>query len=99
MATKPAKICLTDTFTPTQWDTAETKLKFANHLLNFIAADFPEAKFTQQFYNRLSMTFGHIAHYVEGVIMRSVDAKNRVRAQFRRHLTPHNPHAAMRALW
>ena len=29
------------------------------------------ALFNKSFYNRLSMCFGHIAHYVEGVIMRS----------------------------
>jgi RNAse (barnase) inhibitor barstar len=39
----------------------------------FIAADFPESKFTKKFYNRLSQTFGMIAHYVECVIMRSTN--------------------------
>ena len=32
-------------------------------MLRFIADDFPETKFHKAFYNRLSMTFGHIAHY------------------------------------
>jgi hypothetical protein len=50
-------------FTPTKWTTAEQKAAFANQLMAFIAADFPESKFTKKFYNRLSQTFGMIAHY------------------------------------
>jgi hypothetical protein len=58
---------------PTKWSTAEQKAKFANQLMAFIAADFPENKFTKALYNRLSQCFGMIAHYVEGVIMRSTN--------------------------
>jgi hypothetical protein len=50
-------------FTPTKWDSAEAKADFANKLCQFIAADFKESLFTKAFYNRLSMTCGHIAHY------------------------------------
>ncbi len=50
-------------FIPTKWDDAPTKAKFGNHLLRFIAEDFPETMFTQKFYGRLANTFGHIAHY------------------------------------
>jgi hypothetical protein len=50
-------------FVPTQWDTSERKAKFANALLTFIARDFPRSKFHENFYRRLSNTFGHIAHY------------------------------------
>jgi hypothetical protein len=39
----------------------------------FIAADFPESKFTKAFYNRLCQCFGFIAHYVARVIMRSTN--------------------------
>ncbi len=49
-------------FTPTKWEDAPTKAKFGNHLLRFIAEDFPEPMFTQKFYLRLANTFGHIAH-------------------------------------
>jgi hypothetical protein len=63
-----------DSFTPTQWNTAEEKAKFANQLLAFIAEDFPERKFTNAFYERLSGCFSMVAHYVEGVIMWSVFA-------------------------
>ncbi len=50
-------------FVPTQWDTAEQKANFANALLTFIAQDFPRSKFHKSLYDRLSSTFGHIAHY------------------------------------
>ena len=50
-------------FTPTQWDSAEDKAKFANALMKFIAHEFPRQSFTKPFYRRLSHTFGHIAHH------------------------------------
>lgn len=50
-------------FVPTKWDSAETKADFANKLCQFIAADFKESLFTKTFYNRLHLTFGHIACY------------------------------------
>jgi hypothetical protein len=50
-------------FTPTEFSSAADNAWFANHLLRFIAEDFPPTLFTKRFYNRLSMTFGHIAHY------------------------------------
>jgi hypothetical protein len=52
-----------ESFTATKWSTAEQKAKFANQLMTFIAADFPENKFTKALYNRLSQCFGMIAHY------------------------------------
>jgi hypothetical protein len=50
-------------FTPTQWDSAEDKAKFANALMKFIANEFPRQSFTKPLYQRLSNTFGHIAHH------------------------------------
>ncbi len=50
-------------FVPTQWDAAEQKAKFANALLTFVAQDFPQSKFHESFYHRLSNTFGHIANH------------------------------------
>lgn len=50
-------------FTPTQWDTAEQKAKFANHLVRFIESGYKKSLFYDWFYKRLSTTFGHIAHY------------------------------------
>lgn len=52
-----------DQFTPTQWDTADTKAAFAKHFIKFVQSDFAQIKFPKTFYQRLSMTFGHIAHY------------------------------------
>jgi hypothetical protein len=52
-----------DAFTATKWDTAEVKAKFANDLCRFMAADFKDSLFTKALYQRLSMCFGHIAHY------------------------------------
>jgi hypothetical protein len=49
-------------FTATKWSTAENKAKFANQLMAFIAADFPENKFTNAFYDRLHNCFMFIAH-------------------------------------
>lgn len=50
-------------FTATKFQSSAEKAKFANHLLRFIGAGFPEAAFKKPFYNRLSMCFSHIAHY------------------------------------
>ena len=58
--------CTEADFKPTQWDTAADKLDFVEHFCRFVSQGFPEALFTKKFYNRLSMTFGHIAHYNRG---------------------------------
>lgn len=50
-------------FAATEWDTAADKADFANKLCAFIAADFKESLFTKRLYNRLYLTFGHIACY------------------------------------
>lgn len=49
-------------FIATQWNTAENKAVFGNHLLRFIEAGFPQNLFTKSLYDRLSMCFQHIAH-------------------------------------
>jgi hypothetical protein len=49
-------------FMPTQWATADDKAKFANALMKFIANQLPRQSFTKPLYQRLSNTFGHIAH-------------------------------------
>jgi hypothetical protein len=51
-----------DDFTPTQFSTAEQKAAFANQLVAFIAAGFPEKRFTKALYERLSNCFGFIAY-------------------------------------
>lgn len=43
--------------------TAEDKAKFANKLAKFVENGFKESEFSKSFYNRLSLCFGHFAHY------------------------------------
>ena len=52
-----------DQFLQTEFDSAEQKAKFANHFVRFVESDFKASLFYNWFYTRLSMTFGHIAHY------------------------------------
>jgi hypothetical protein len=52
-----------ENFTPTKWDTAETKARFGKNFIRFVESDFNERRFTQAFYKRLALTFGHIAHF------------------------------------
>jgi hypothetical protein len=52
-----------DTFTATKGDSGEVKAEFVNKLCRFMAADFKEPLFTKVLYRRLSLCFGHIAHY------------------------------------
>ena len=49
-------------FVPTQFSSAADKASFGNILLHFLDSNCPRELFTKKFYNRLSMTFGHIAH-------------------------------------
>lgn len=50
-------------FVATQHATAEQKARFANQFVRFVESDFDRTKFTKWFYTRLSMCFGHIAHF------------------------------------
>jgi hypothetical protein len=50
-------------FVPTKFSSAAEKAEFGNALLHFLDADCPQELFTKKLYNRLSMTFGNIAHY------------------------------------
>jgi hypothetical protein len=78
-------------FVSTKFSTAADKADFGNAFLHFIESGWKETLFTKTFYNRLSNTFGHIAHYVEDAIMRSVKTRNRVEAALRHQITLHNP--------
>jgi hypothetical protein len=66
---------LASEFVPTKFSSAADKADFGNALLNFLDADCTQELFTKKLYQRLSMTFGHIAHYVELEIMRSTSVK------------------------
>ncbi len=54
---------VTEGFTPTKWDTAQDKSRFAKQFVRFVKSDFSERLFSQAFYKRLSLSFGHIAHF------------------------------------
>jgi len=59
--------CITDftpdQFTATKWEGADKKAAFARQFIKFVQWDFSRKQFSKAFYQRLSMTFGHIAHY------------------------------------
>jgi len=77
----PAKPFDASQFFPTQLSTAADKAAFGNTYLHFIESEWKRSLFTKSFYQRLSNCFGHIAHYVESVIMWSVNTNT---AQTRR---------------
>ena len=56
-------ILKSEQFTATEWDSIQDKIKFTNHFVRFVQSDFKESLFYSWFYKRLSLTFGHIAHY------------------------------------
>ena len=49
--------------TATEWDDQKSKLRFAKQFAKFVTGGFKWEDFPKWFYVRLSMTFGHIAHY------------------------------------
>jgi hypothetical protein len=55
-----------DQFTPTHFHSSEDKTKFANQFVKFVNSAFAEEHFPKWFYQELSNTFGHIAHYNQG---------------------------------
>jgi hypothetical protein len=52
-----------DKFTDTRCEKAEKKVRFATQFIRFVNSDFAWQKFPRAFYQRLSQTFGHIAHF------------------------------------
>lgn len=52
-----------DDFTATKFYDGADKAKFANLLVRFAAGGFERTKFTKFLYQRLSNSFGHIAHF------------------------------------
>ena len=50
-------------FIATEFSTPEDKEKFAEQFKLFVSRGYTRAEFSKWFYTRLSMTFGHIAHY------------------------------------
>ncbi|HLH36235.1 MAG TPA: hypothetical protein VKX41_16300 [Alloacidobacterium sp.] len=54
---------LPSAFVSTKFSSTADKADFGNALLHFLEANCSQELFTKRLYNRLSMTFGHIAHY------------------------------------
>jgi hypothetical protein len=50
-------------FVPTKWNAADEKAAFGNSLLHFMLTGFPPGRFPEKLYTRLSMCFGHVAHF------------------------------------
>lgn len=50
-------------FTPTEFTSEQGKKNFAAKFVSFVSNGFREKDFSISFYRRLSMCFGHIAHY------------------------------------
>lgn len=46
-----------------EFASAEDQARFANQFVKFAKSGFDRSQFPKWFYQRLSMTFGHIAHY------------------------------------
>jgi len=49
-------------FTPTKYETAADKVKFAETFVRFVEGGFEDKAFSKVFYLKLSHCFGHIAH-------------------------------------
>ncbi len=58
----PKELFLANDFVATKFSTAADKANFGNLLLHFIDSGWKQTIFTEKFYSRLSMCFGHIAH-------------------------------------
>lgn len=54
------------TYTATKFSAVADKEKFERQFKAFVLSDFAASKFPKWFYTRLSMCFGHIAHYNQG---------------------------------
>jgi hypothetical protein len=53
-------------FTPTEFSTITDKEHFCEQFQRFVSKGYKKTMFPKWFYTRLSMSFGHIAHYNQG---------------------------------
>lgn len=86
------KLFTADQFTPTEFSTAADKAKFANHFARFVLSGFRRTMFPRWFYTRLSMTFGHIAHYNQQGFYGVFFETTRGRVRFLRLTIGHHSH-------
>jgi len=78
----------TDQFVSGQ-HTAVEKAKFGNHFVRFLLKGCPLTLFHKWFYTRLSMTFGHIAHYNRGGFYAKWFETHEDRTNFIQHTLQH----------
>jgi hypothetical protein len=78
-------------FQPTKFSTGQDKADFGNAFLHFVESEWVRTAFTKSFYNRLSMCFSHIAHYVEDKIMWSACVSTLWIQSSTTRFTMHNP--------
>jgi hypothetical protein len=76
-------------FTATKFSTAADKAEFGNALLRFIESEWKQALFTKSLYHRLSICFGHIAHYDRQTFYKTWFTSEPVRLHFLRHCLKH----------
>ena len=76
-------------FTPTKWDSAEQKVKFAKNFVKFVVSDFNPKYFHKWFYQRLSCCFGHIAHYNQQGFWQTFFTNNHDKYEFIRQTVNH----------
>jgi hypothetical protein len=76
---------LTSEFVPTKFSTAQHKADSGNTFLHFIESEWAPTAFAKSFYNRLSMCFGHIAHYDAAGFYETWFASDADRLRFLRH--------------
>lgn len=69
-------------FTATKFSTAADKAEFGNHFLRFIESEWAQTLFTKDFYHRLSMCFGHIAHGDRGTFYETWFTRDQDRLRF-----------------
>jgi len=69
-------------FTATKFSTAADKAEFGNHFLRFIESEWAQSLFTKDFYHRLSMCFGHIAHNDRGTFYETWFTSDQDRLRF-----------------
>jgi hypothetical protein len=72
-------------FIATRWSSAAEKAAFGNTFLHFIEADWKDTIFTKSFYNRLSMCFGHVAHYDRSGFWSTWFTSEKSKVDFLRH--------------
>jgi hypothetical protein len=76
-------------FVPTPFSTAVDKANFGNALLHFVESEWKQELFTKSLYNRLSMCFGHIAHYDRATFYETWFTSEEDRLRFLQHALRH----------